>query len=161
MRPGAATFGGRTMGAAVADITAEVQELYATDDVPWVIGYSGGKDSTAVLQLVRRALWLLPVEKRHKTVHVISTDTLVENPIVASWVTGSLDRLNDAAAASGLPIEAHKLTPQVEDTFWVSLIGKGYPAPRPKFRWCTERMKINPSNAFIRQIVDTHGEIGR
>ena len=97
MRPGAATFGGRTMGEAVADITAEVQELYATDDVPWVIGYSGGKDSTAVLQLVWRALELLPPEKRHKTVHVISTDTLVENPIVSSWVTGSLDRLNAAA----------------------------------------------------------------
>ena len=146
------------MGEAVAEITAEVQELYATDDVPWVIGYSGGKDSTAVLQLVWRALELLPQEKRHKTVHVISTDTLVENPIVSSWVTGSLDRLNTAAAERGLPVQAHKLTPQVEDTFWVSLIGKGYPAPRPKFRWCTERLKIKPSNTFIKKMVRRHGE---
>lgn len=158
MRPGSATFGGRTMGRAVAEITAEVQELYATDDVPWVIGYSGGKDSTAVLQLVWRALELLPVEQRHKTIHVISTDTLVENPVVASWVNGSLDRLNSAAAERGLPFQAHKLTPQVEDTFWVSLIGKGYPAPRPKFRWCTERLKIKPSNAFIKRMVRRHGE---
>lgn len=158
MRPGAATFGGRTMGQAVADITAEIQELYALDDVPWVIGYSGGKDSTAVLQLVWRALELLPVEQRHKTVHVISTDTLVENPIVASWVGGSLDRLNAAAKKLGMPVEAHKLTPQVEDTFWVSLIGKGYPAPRPKFRWCTERLKIKPSNTFIKRMVRVHGQ---
>jgi hypothetical protein len=59
-------------------------------------------------------------------------------------------RMREAAQAQGLPITPHKLTPEIEDSFWVNLIGKGYPAPRLKFRWCTERLKIKPSNKFIR-----------
>ncbi|WP_218589621.1 DNA phosphorothioation system sulfurtransferase DndC [Pseudonocardia oceani] len=133
-------------------------QLYTHDDVPWVVGYSGGKDSTAVLQIVWLALASLPAEQRRKTVHVITTDTLVENPIVAGWVGRSLDVLAEAAIRDGLPIQPHRLTPKIEDTFWVNLIGRGYPAPRPKFRWCTERLKIKPSNAFIRDVVTRHGE---
>ena len=57
-----------------------VQSLFLADDIPWVIGYSGGKDSTATLQLVWYALAELPDWQRtRKTVHVISTDTLVES----------------------------------------------------------------------------------
>jgi DNA sulfur modification protein DndC len=136
----------------------QTQALYLADGVPWVVGYSGGKDSTAVLQLVWMALAGLSAEQRSKPVHVISTDTLVENPVVAAWVTHSLDVLADAATQQGLPITPHRLTPSVTDTFWVNLIGRGYPAPRPKFRWCTERLKIKPSNTFIRDMVRSHGE---
>src|SRR6516162_6454471 len=66
--------------------------------------------------------------------------------------------MREAAKAQGLPITPHKLTPEVEDSFWVNLIGRGYPAPRAKFRWCTERLKIRPSNKFIRQLVHQYGE---
>ncbi|MBF6547608.1 DNA phosphorothioation system sulfurtransferase DndC [Nocardia brasiliensis] len=154
----AAPFQGRTLKEVIAELTAEVQDLYTADDVPWVVGYSGGKDSTATLQLVWLALQQLPAEKRTKTVHVISTDTLVENPVVAAWVTQSLDTMRSAAEQQQLPIEPHRLTPKIDETFWVNLIGRGYPAPRPKFRWCTERMKIRPSNTFIRKVVRRHGE---
>jgi DNA sulfur modification protein DndC len=146
------------LSASVRALVDEAARLYQEDDVPWVVGYSGGKDSTAVLQIVWQALASLPPEQRRKTVHVITTDTLVENPVVAAWVGRSLDVLREAAAAAGLPIEPHRLTPAVEDTFWVNLIGRGYPAPRPKFRWCTERLKIKPSNSFIRSVVRRHGE---
>lgn len=142
----------------VKGLLEEIQELYLADKVPWVVGYSGGKDSTAVLQLVWLALRQLPEDERTKPVHVISTDTLVENPIVASWVTQSLATMEKAAEERHLPIKPHRLTPEVKDTFWVGLIGKGYPAPRPKFRWCTERLKIRPSNSFIRNVVREHGE---
>ena len=135
---------------AVVDLLLdEIRTLYREDPVPWIVGYSGGKDSTTVLQLVWSALAGLPAEQRHKTVHVISTDTLVENPVVAAWVHRSHDALRAAAESQGLPIEPHRLTPEVKDTFWVNLIGKGYPAPRPLFRWCTDRLKIKPSNKFI------------
>ena len=113
----------------------EVADLYTSDDMPWVIGYSGGKDSTAALQLVWIALEQVPQEKRSKPVYVISTDTLVENPIVALWVSKSLERMGAAAERRNLPLTAHRLTPEPENTFWVNLIGRGYPAPRPKFRW--------------------------
>ncbi|WP_329092377.1 DNA phosphorothioation system sulfurtransferase DndC [Streptosporangium sp. NBC_01469] len=146
------------LAAVVNGLTEEIRELYCADEVPWVVGYSGGKDSTAILQLVWLALQELPAEQRTKPVYVISTDTLVENPVVAAWVTQSLETMRKAAEAQQLPIEPNRLTPEVKDTFWVGLIGKGYPAPRPKFRWCTERLKIRPSNAFIRNVVRHHGE---
>jgi DNA sulfur modification protein DndC len=142
----------------IASLKEEIAGLYTSDETPWVIGYSGGKDSTAALQLVWLALADLPAEKRVKPVYVISTDTLVENPIVALWVAKSLGRMGDQAAQQGLPLTAHRLTPAPENTFWVNLIGRGYPAPRPKFRWCTERLKINPSTQFISSVVQKHGE---
>ena len=136
----------------------EVAALYESDGIPWVVGYSGGKDSTAALQLTWFALSALPKERLTKPVYVISTDTLVENPIVALWVSKSLERMGAAAREQNLPLTAHRLTPEPENTFWVNLIGRGYPAPRPKFRWCTERLKIQPSTNFINSVVQSHGE---
>ena len=136
----------------------EIRSLYICDDVPWIIGYSGGKDSTATLQIVWTAIAELPLEQRRKTIYVISTDTLVENPIVATWVTNSLDIMKRAAVKQQVPFQPRRLTPSLVDSFWVNLIGKGYPAPRHKFRWCTYRLKIQPSNAFINSIVSSSGE---
>ena len=134
----------------------EVQELYQQDEIPWVIGYSGGKDSTAVLQLVWMAIGKLPEKNRHKQIFVISTDTLVENPIVSMWVSKSLEKMAEQAKREGLPISSHKLTPDIKQTFWVNLIGRGYPAPRPRFRWCTDRLKISPSTEFIKSKVSKY-----
>ncbi|WP_421231977.1 DNA phosphorothioation system sulfurtransferase DndC [Aeromonas sp. 600276] len=135
------------------------KSLYLSDQIPWVIGYSGGKDSTAILQLVWYAMQELHAEgKANKPVHVISTDTLVENPIVAMWVGRSLEQMRQAVAEQHLNIIPHRLTPEVKDRFWVNLIGRGYPAPRYKFRWCTDRLKISPSNNFIKTVVKNNGE---
>ncbi len=144
----------------VLDSSVEhVKNLYQSDSIPWVIGYSGGKDSTAILQLIWYALQELAAEgKANKPVHVISTDTLVENPIVSMWVEKSLAQMTEAAETQQLPIVPHRLTPEVKDRFWVNLIGKGYPAPRAKFRWCTDRLKISPSNTFIKKLRDNNGE---
>jgi len=142
----------------VQEITQQIQELYLLDEIPWVVGYSGGKDSTTVLQLIWNAIAQLPVEKRHKRIHVITTDTLVENPIVSNWVRKSLEKLEETAKANQIPIQPNLLHPSMQETFWVCLIGKGYPAPRQGFRWCTDRMKIQPVNHFIREMVRTNGE---
>jgi DNA sulfur modification protein DndC len=152
-------FKTKGFSAAIADLTKEIAELYLSDDTPWLIGYSGGKDSTAVTQLVWLALAALPSEKRaKKPVYVITTDTLVENPIVASWVRSSLDALNRNAEKHGLPFQTKLLEPAVEDSYWVNLLGKGYPAPRPGFRWCTERLKIKPASQFIESTANKFGE---
>ncbi|AFY48442.1 putative sulfurtransferase DndC [Nostoc sp. PCC 7524] len=140
-------------------LTTEIQELYCLDAIPWVVGYSGGKDSTATLQLIWNAIAGLPPQKRHKTIYVITTDTLVENPIVAMWVRNSLEQMKVAAKEQAMPIEPHLLQPEIKETFWVNLIGKGYPAPRGKFRWCTDRLKIYPSNRFVRDVVRVNGEV--
>ncbi len=151
-------FAEHGMASAVKEICDEIREIYQWDQIPWVVGYSGGKDSSAVLQLIWLALRDLPEQQRLKPVHVISTDTLVEQPLVSAWVDASHAKMRKAAAEQGVPITPTKLTPEVKDSFWVNLIGKGYPAPRKLFRWCTSRMKINPSNAFIRNVIRDNGE---
>lgn len=148
------TVAGRPLG----DLIGEICGLYLEDNRPWVVGFSGGKDSTAVLQLIYTALQSLPPERRDKRVFVVSSDTLVETPVVIDLLETTLADLNDKAAAQGMPIEAHQVTPRQDQTFWVNLLGKGYPAPTQTFRWCTERMKINPINAFILDKVAEFGE---
>ena len=88
----------------IAVLMEEVVELYRADTIPWVIGYSGGKDSTATLQLVWLAVARLTPAERRKPIYVISTDTLVENPVVAAWVGKSLDRMTETASSQGLPL---------------------------------------------------------
>ena len=136
-----------------------VRNLYLCDDIPWVIGYSGGKDSTATLQLVWIALSGLPRENLKKQVHIINTDTMVESPVISKWVQTSLNTMNKAAEEQELPFVTHRLTPAVDNTFWVNFIGRGYPFPRKKIRWCTDRLKIQPVNTFVKEKIAEHGEI--
>ena len=142
----------------IRDVIETIKGLYLEDRIPWICGYSGGKDSTAVVQLVCMALSELPKDKLNKIVHVISTDTLVEQPVVALWATASLNKMREKATEEGLPIIPHRLTPVTRNTFWVNLIGRGYPYPRRDFRWCTDRLKIDPSNRFIKDILDAESE---
>jgi DNA sulfur modification protein DndC len=161
-QPGSKQQNQRSVAEFVEDVVAltkEIQELYCLDEIPWVVGYSGGKDSTTILQLVWNAIASLPKSQRNKTIHVITTDTLVENPVVAAWVSSSLEQMRVAAKEQEMPVEAHLLYPAVKDAFWVCLIGKGYPAPRNRFRWCTERLKIKPADSFIRSVIRGNGEV--
>lgn len=137
----------------------EVRAIYLADARPWVLGFSGGKDSTCALQVVWTALAALPPERRTKPVFVISSDTLVETPVIIRYVDATLDRISAEARRQGLPIEAHKVVPAIERSFWVNMIGRGYPAPSRRFRWCTERLKIEPANEFIRERVAQFGEV--
>lgn len=144
----------------VNELAAIVRKLYLEDDIPWVVGYSGGKDSTATLQLVWMALSeLSESQRKHKIVHVISTDTLVESPVVAHWVENSLEKMKVRAKAEDMPIAPHRLIPDYSDSFWVNLLGRGYPYPRPTMRWCTDRLKIKPANTFVQNMVSTYGEV--
>lgn len=144
---------------AVDELKDRTRDLFLQDEIPWVIGYSGGKDSTAALQLVWYSLRDLPENQRmHKAVHIISTDTQVEQPLVSKWVEQSHELMRSAATEQRMPIEPHRLLPEVGNSYWVNLIGRGYPAPRPTFRWCTSRLKIDPSNRFILDMVKTFGE---
>ncbi len=134
-------------------------ELYRSDTRPWVVGYSGGKDSTALLQLVYQALGELPAHERRKPVHVISNDTLVEIPNVATLVADSLLKIQTASKKHQLPITVAQTHPEIENTFFVNIIGRGYPSPTNRFRWCTERMKIDPSTKYITELVESNGEV--
>lgn len=146
-------------GKPLAEHVAEVQRIYAMDARPWIIGYSGGKDSSAVITLVYLALLGLPPELRTKHVFLISSDTLVETPVVVDLIQSSMRLIEASAKRDKLPITQHSVVPKTDDTFWVNLLGKGYPAPSRSFRWCTERMKIDPVSEFIREKISQFDEV--
>lgn len=142
------------------DIKEEMKKVYLHDNRPWMIGYSGGKDSTLLCQLVFEMLEELPEENRNKKVYIVTSDTLVENPIVKNYMHKMNKAINEASQQKKLNVEAHMLYPETKNTFWSLVIGLGYPTPEPPgFRWCTERLKINPSNAFTYNTIKKDGEI--
>jgi len=137
----------------------EIRNTYLADSRPWVIGYSGGKDSTATLQLIWSSLKELPPEKLTKDVFVISSDTFVETPVIVNHINKTHELINTCAKENKLPFKAVTVTPEINNTFWVNMIGRGYPAPYTRFRWCTDRLKIEPANKFITDTVASYGEV--
>lgn len=147
----------------IQNIVDEIIDQYLFADKslrPWIIGFSGGKDSTVMLQFVWKALQhikqlgLVP----YREVYIVCNDTMVENPVITEYVYRVLEKIEQAAVEQDLPIRVIKTIPRLEDSFWVNLIGKGYPAPNNAFRWCTERLKIKPTQRFILEQVDEFGE---
>lgn len=146
----------------LAYLEAEIIDQYLYDehpDRPWVIGFSGGKDSTMLLQVVWNALKKVPQETRNRDIYVVCNDTLVENPRIVQYVERVLAKIEEQAVAQSMPITVHRTKPKLEDTFWHKVLGKGYPAPNNIFRWCTERLKIDPTTRFILNKVNEKGEV--
>lgn len=126
---------------------------------PWVIGFSGGKDSTLLLQLVVEAIQSISPDDRRRPVHVVCNDTLVESPIFQRYVDGTLAMVQQGLETLGLPISVVTTRPKVSETFWVNLLGKGYPAPNRSFRWCTDRMKVRPTTEYIKSRIAENGDV--
>lgn len=131
--------------------------LSTEQDYPWIVGFSGGKDSTLVAHLVFEALLHVPPSKRTRRVHIVSNDTLVESPLVMSHLYKVQNQMKSGAEALGLPIKIATTTPDLSQSFWVLLIGKGYPTPNQTMRWCTDRLKILPTSSYILDKVSKHG----
>lgn len=143
-------------------ILDELEMVYKNDSRPWIIGYSGGKDSTALVQLTFMMLQRLPKNELTKKVYIVSSDTLIENPIVLGLLKMNLNAISVMAGPNELDLnlEAHLVHPEYNNAYWSNIIGKGLPTPTSiRFRWCTERLKIKPSNKFIEEKVAENGEV--
>ena len=144
-------------------IIDELKDQYLEDDRytrPWIIGFSGGKDSTVLLTLTWYALQELKEANQVliRNVYVVCNDTMVENPVIEEYVTMVLDMISKAAKEQQMPISVATTTPELEDSFWCCVIGKGYPVPNNSFRFCKEKMKIKPTSKFITDHVAADGE---
>lgn len=141
------------------DIIESIKYEYLSEEqsYPWILGFSGGKDSTVVAHALFEALLSLPPSKRKREVHIVSNDTLVESPLVAAHLERSQDALRNAAQSWCLPITVATTRPPVDKTFWALLIGKGYPSPNQTMRWCTDRLKIGPTSQYILDRVSAQG----
>ena len=139
----------------ISDKLKEMKLVYQSDSRPWIIGYSGGKDSTVVVHLAYEMLHRLDPKDRKKDVYIVSSDTLVENPLIKIYLDEMLQKLREAAEKDRLPLHVVKVTPRPDNSFWANVIGRGFPTPRTNgtFRWCTDRLKIAPSGVFIEEII--------
>lgn len=137
----------------------DIRQEYLLPDqnYPWIVGFSGGKDSTLVAHLVFETLLSIAPSRRTRLVHIVSNDTLVESPLVMAHLHKVQMQIKQAAEALGLPITVATTQPDLTQSFWVLLIGKGYPTPNQTMRWCTERLKIQPTSGYILDKVSAHG----
>ena len=142
------------------ELLEEIKYVYQSDKRPGVIGYSGGKDSTTVVELVYKMLLSLNENERNKNVYIVSSDTLIENPLIKIYLSKMNEALGKAALRDGLPIKSAMVTPKAKNSFWANVIGRGYPTPRMNgsFRWCTDKLKINPSAEYIKDIIREEAE---
>lgn len=141
------------------DIVRLVRDEYLSEvqRYPWIVGFSGGKDSSLVAHAVFEALQAIPPSARTRPVHIVSNDTLVESPFVMAHLNKVTRQIEQAADDMGLPIVVRRTRPDLDKTFWVLLIGKGYPSPNSQMRWCTDRLKIQPTSTYIRENISQHG----
>lgn len=127
-----------------------IGKQYAEATGPWILGFSGGKDSSAVLRLTYSTL--MRAKRRETRVTVVYCDTGVDIPVIATLVRRTLRRVAKEAKEAGLPLQVRVARPRVEDSFFVKVIGRGYPPPTNKFRWCTDRLRIDPVQRVIANV---------
>lgn len=123
------------------------QELSSSCDREWVIGFSGGKDSTAALKIFFQGARLCG--KNDLRVTVIYCDTGVENPELDVFAKRTL-----ASLALELPGEfpnasVKLLQAPIKERFFVRIIGRGYAPPSNRFRWCTKGLRIRPVERYL------------
>ena len=134
-------------------VNNRLKKEYLADSRPWVVTFSGGKDSTTVLHLVMNMLLdLRKVNKDTKKVFIVSSDTGVEMPVIEEYTSNKLSQISDYIKKESLNMEVNLLKPKVTDSFWNLLLGKGYPSPNQTFRWCTDRLKIKPATNFLKSL---------
>jgi len=133
----------------IKQIRTDIQDSYLADQTPWVVAYSGGKDSTMTLQLVLETI----AKKPQKEVHILYADTKVEPPPVIDNAIKLLRKINRLAKEKGLPVKTKILYPEPKDNFFVLMLGKGYLPPTRWFRWCTERLKVRPIKRYLKELI--------
>lgn len=113
----------------------------------WIVGFSGGKDSTALLKIFASAMRRTRI--RPNLVDIIYCDTGVENPVLDAYVKELLSSLDVEFQNVGAPFRTKILKAPVSERFFVKIVGRGYPPPTNSFRWCTRNLRIKPVSQFI------------
>jgi len=133
----------------IVQIKVEIESAYLSDQTPWVIAYSGGKDSTMTVQITLETI----KEKPGKEIHILYADTGVEPPPVINSAKVYIEKIGKWAKRNNLPVRTKILYPEPKDSFFVLMLGKGYLPPTRYYRWCTERLKVRPIKNYIKELI--------
>jgi len=128
-----------------------IQRYYLEDDRTWIIGYSGGKDSSLVIKLVLSAIKETPISAR-KSIQIMFCDTGVEIPIFSDYISKSLLKIEEECQLYGIDVKSRAVRPKLDNRYFVKVIGRGYPPPTNKFRWCTDKLRIDPIQVALKEI---------
>jgi DNA sulfur modification protein DndC len=103
----------------------------------WMIAYSGGKDSSATASFVTWAIHTGQI-KAPESLTILYADTRQELQPLWSVAQLFMDKLR------GQGFNAQTVLPELDERFYVYMLGRGVPPPSNRFRWCTEKIKITP-----------------
>lgn len=117
----------------------------------WIVTFSGGKDSTTTLVIALETA--LICAKQIQRIDIVYSDTMIEIPIIQQFALDFLKNLQSFDRIAALPIHCHVVYPAIKERFWVCLLGKGYPPPHQRFRWCTRRLKIEPVEDALKSFI--------
>ena len=138
----------------------EIIFLYLYDNRPLSVGYSGGKDSTVALDITIKSLLLIKemygVERLNKKTFVLFSDTLMELDPVISGIIDSLENVRNFCNEHNLNVQVEQVSPELKNTFWSLVLGKGYILPNKTNRYCSERLKVMPQQSKIEEILTTY-----
>jgi len=124
-----------------SDLIAEIRPLLKEINI---VSFSGGKDSSVVLQSV-----LAAIAGTSKKLFIMTADTLMEIPYFQEYLNRTKSAIKTYIQAAKINAELITVYPDPRHTFWVSILGMGYPAAHMGFRWCTKKLKIAPISNFI------------
>jgi len=116
----------------------------------WMITYSGGKDSSALVSFV---IWCLQTGKVEapKSLTVLYADTRMELKPLHDTAMTVLKRISELGYATRI------VQPPLEQRFWVHILGRGLQPPKRTQRWCTRVLKADPMNKAITEIEAEYG----
>lgn len=104
----------------------------------WVVAYSGGKDSTTTVTVVLHLIETCQVPPPEQLI-VLYSDTRQEIPPL------HIGALQTIAALQARGIDARVVQPEMDDRYFVYMLGRGIPPPNnTTLRWCTAQLKIEP-----------------
>ncbi|OMF17208.1 hypothetical protein BK131_04385 [Paenibacillus amylolyticus] len=122
---------------------------------PWNVTWSGGKDSTVTLDVVFQGVLLLKKNNPEALIREIFITTantgldFVTDPLKQS----EMKKIEELIKREGLPMKIVEVQAPLEKSFMYLTVGKGYPLPKNRMnRWCTERLKIEPSQKRLKEI---------
>ncbi|QWI47017.1 phosphoadenosine phosphosulfate reductase family protein [Bacillus mycoides] len=136
------------------EIKEDMKKVYLSRDCCFV-GYSGGKDSSAMLTLLWDAIAELPLEDRTKPIHILTSEVGVETPAMTAYISRTLKKIQKTADKQNLPFVVHSVRPLMKDSYWYKLIGRGVlpPTGNSRLRWCTDSLKVKPMQRKMKEIL--------
>lgn len=136
---------------AAIELSLQALRAYGSSHDHWAVAYSGGKDSSAAATFTAWAIRSGRIDPP-KSLTVLYADTGMELPPLQS----SALKLIDSLRSHGF--QTRIVMPEMDERFYVYMLGRGVPPPKNRFRWCTPQIKVEPMENALQDLRRQSGE---